>query len=214
MLAVRQSKLTGPRRAVLAILATYTDQDGNNAFPKWATLARESGASRRTVSRAIREALEAGEIECTGERKSKTKIYSFAPLIHSATLAPCQPDTPRVPQEQGIVPPWHSHGVTLAPDQVVIKQGTRKEQKNPRDVGAVGNTSLQGLDSSKSNGNGKAPVDEKEIQAAKERIDREEREGLEAEHAILLTQQEKKPNERTKRAIEELRAQLDGAEIV
>lgn len=191
VLAVRQSEATGPRRAVLLALATYADEDGNNAFPKWETLARDSGLSRRTIASAIREALKAGEIECTGQRKSKTKVYSFAPLIHSAPSAPspagCTSGTL-------IVQDMHSHGAPGAPDQAVIKQGTGKEQqqKNPRDVGPASNTGLSVLDASKNNG---GPT----------RFEREQ------ELRYLIAKNDAAPTAGTEAQISEVRASLNGA---
>jgi hypothetical protein len=200
VLAVRNhSQATGPRRAVLAVLATYADQDGNNAFPKWETLAEQSGVCRRTVANAIKEALKAGEIECTGQRKSKTKIYSFAPLIHSAPSAPCTQCTP-------IVHPLHPDGAPSAPDQAVIKQEQKRNKNIPRNATLAGNTGPSVLDASKNNG--KAPVDTQEVQVAQKRHRKEERQRLESEISILSTQQKRKPSERTERAIQELRAQL------
>lgn len=187
VLAVRQSKATGPRRAVLLALATYADEDGNNAFPKWETLARDSGLSRRTVASAIREALKAGEIECTGQRKSKTKVYSFAPLIHSAPSAPspagCTSGTL-------IVQDMHSHGAPGAPDQAVIKQRTEK-QKNPRDVGPASDTGLSVLDASKNNG---GPT----------RFEREQ------ELRYLEAKNDAAPTTGTEAQISEVRASLNG----
>lgn len=208
VLAVRHSQAVGPRRAVLLALATYTDQDGNNAFPKWETLVADSGASRPTVHRAIKDALKFGEIECTGQRKSKTQIYSFAPLIrHSLTLRRSHPETPIVSEDQGIVSPGDSHSLTLRPDQAVSVKEQKKNKNIPRDARLVGNP---GLSRSGISNNGKAKhVDAAQIKAAQERHAREERQRREDELAILLTQQASKPSERTARAIDEMRAQLD-----
>lgn len=184
VLAVRYcSAATGQRRAVLLALATYSNEDGDDAFPKWETLEHDSGASRPTVHRAISDALKREEIVCTGERKSKTKVYSFAPIVHSLTLRRSHPETPIVSENGGIVSPRDPHSLTLRPDQAVIKQLSSRDRKEV--------SPSQDLDPSKNNGSPTRFETEQELLS-------------------LIAKNEAVPTEGTERAIQELRVKLNG----
>lgn len=199
IVAVRESSRasTPARFAVLLTLATYSDKDGNEAFPKWDTLMKKTGAGRELVGAAIREAIKNGEIKCTGQRKSKTKIYSFAPIIHSSMTELS------TNHSSAIEPRQFGHRTkdssVIEPDQAVDQASNKKKKNSPRDARLVGDT---GLSRSGSSNNGKAKhVD------AKERA-KEERFELEQELASLTAKQSIAPTTGTETRIEEVRAQL------
>lgn len=178
---------TPARLAVLLILASYADKDGENAFPSWDTLQEQSKASRDTVASALREAVENGEVVCTGQRPKKTKIYSFYPIIHSPTIGLQQSD-----DQTAIVRPADSRSPTSRLDQAVTSKEKAKNKKNPRDVGPASDTGLSVLDASKNNG---GPT----------RFEREQ------ELRYLIAKNDAAPTAGTEAQISEVRASLNGA---
>lgn len=68
---IRASTLTPTARHVGLTIATYMDKDGAGAWPSLATLADDTGRSRRTVARAVGELRELGflEVESGGGRR-------------------------------------------------------------------------------------------------------------------------------------------------
>jgi hypothetical protein len=58
-----RSSLKGLDRAVLLAIAHYARDDGTGAYPSIATLARDTGSSDRGVQKAIKRAVNAGELK-------------------------------------------------------------------------------------------------------------------------------------------------------
>jgi hypothetical protein len=58
-----RSSLTGLARALLLAIAHYAGDDGRGAYPSIATLMRDTGASDRGVQKAIKQAVNAGELK-------------------------------------------------------------------------------------------------------------------------------------------------------
>ncbi|MBS1889406.1 MAG: helix-turn-helix domain-containing protein [Actinobacteria bacterium] len=79
------SATKGSHQAVLLALASFADKDGKNAFPSYDTLQAAARCGRARVAAALKEAEENADIECTGKRRSGTRIYSFATLIARAS---------------------------------------------------------------------------------------------------------------------------------
>ncbi len=58
-----RSSLTGLARAVLLEIAHYSRDDGTGAYPSVPTLARDTGSTDRGVQKAIKRAVNAGELK-------------------------------------------------------------------------------------------------------------------------------------------------------
>lgn len=58
--ALRSSDVTGSALLVLLVLATHMDADGTNGRPSQATLAEQTGLSKRSVRQYLADAVEAG----------------------------------------------------------------------------------------------------------------------------------------------------------
>jgi len=58
-----RSRLTGLARAVLLAIAYYARDDGTGAYPSVPTLAHETGSTDRGVQKAIKRAVNAGELK-------------------------------------------------------------------------------------------------------------------------------------------------------
>ncbi len=77
-LVAKRSKLKRTAKSILIIIALYADEDGGGAYPSVATIARDSGYTRRAVQAAKRAAVKAGELECIANyapNKSGSDLY-------------------------------------------------------------------------------------------------------------------------------------------
>lgn len=98
------------RLVLLAIADSASGDDGTNAYPSIATLARKAGVSTRTVQRAIRTLVELGELEFSpGAGRNGSNLYrvNVRQIVTPVRLSPprqsdtCQDDTPPVNLSRG-----------------------------------------------------------------------------------------------------------------
>lgn len=95
---LKNSESTGGCRLVLIVLADHAHDDGSNAYPSVATMAREARMSERAVQYALRKLEEAGEIVKTGVHPAGMTMYALtlqatlgAQILHPADSAPGAP---------------------------------------------------------------------------------------------------------------------------
>ena len=86
----RLPDVTASQRLVLLALASFTDQNGANAYPSLATLASMACCDRSTVHRAIKSLIARQLIEPTGKGRKGTIRYTVnVPMqrqgLHTAT---------------------------------------------------------------------------------------------------------------------------------
>lgn len=134
----RYSTATGSARGVLNVLASRADADTFEAWPGRDLLERETGLSRSTLRRAIRELEALGEILTvkvgTGRESSRYRI-----TVSTGVENPVE--TPTVPDREGVHPeppggsPRTREGVHPEPQSKGDRQGTR-EGARPRTCSA------------------------------------------------------------------------------
>jgi DNA-binding transcriptional MocR family regulator len=79
----RLDKVTASQRLVLLALASFTDQNGANAYPSQSTLARMACCSRSTVKRALLVLIARGLITPHGKGRRGTIRYTLSvPMNH------------------------------------------------------------------------------------------------------------------------------------
>jgi DNA-binding transcriptional MocR family regulator len=79
----RLDKVTASQRLVLLALASFTDQNGANAYPSQSTLARMACCSRSTVKRALLVLIARGLITPHGKARKGTIRYTLSvPMNH------------------------------------------------------------------------------------------------------------------------------------
>lgn len=84
------SRQTLGARLVALALADYAHDDGSNAYPSIATLARKAHMSERNVQYALRRLEQAGEIERQGIHVSGTTIWRLTLPDMGANTAPAK----------------------------------------------------------------------------------------------------------------------------
>lgn len=106
------SQAKGIDRLVLLAIADHASDDGSNAWPSIATLARKTGVSGRTVQRSIQRLVEMGELSY---KSPNGKTHQFRVLIKGVTDShPRQSVTPDT-----VPPPTDSHPrQAVTPDTV------------------------------------------------------------------------------------------------
>lgn len=110
-------------RLVLLALADHADDDGENAWPKVATIQAKALLGERTVQDALRELERAGEIERTGTTPRGVSIWKLT-CVRGAKSAPL-PREPRTPR-----------GAESAPDPAlelsINKSGAKNGEERAR----------------------------------------------------------------------------------
>jgi hypothetical protein len=154
---VLEAKFKHPsEKWVMFVLANYAGDDGRNAYPSVATIARNAGISHRTVQTALRELVASGFIIQDGKWESiNGPIPIYRILIDKlsttgATTSPVQPLHPVQPLREG-VQPLHPTGATtaqtgaaIAPNPLEIRQGSVNNRERPAEAGAPLGTSPPG----------------------------------------------------------------------
>lgn len=196
---LEHSPTTGTVRLLELVLASHVNEERliergeARAWPSQRRLAKLCNCSRRSIQERLDGLVGMGCITDTGERRGR-RVVVWELLVPEWTDIP----TSRTKEGSGRTYQPVMDGFAQRLDghtSTEQEEGTRKEKKekkNPRDVGPVGDTSLQGLDSSKSNGKPTRFESEQELRS-------------------LIAKNEAVPTVGTERAIQELRAQLNSA---
>jgi DNA-binding transcriptional MocR family regulator len=90
------SRATGNAFVVLLKIADNCDDDGRNAWPSVATLARYCRCSESTVQRALRELEALGELEIAQQMGGPRAGSRYAPNRYRVLVEGCQIDTPQL----------------------------------------------------------------------------------------------------------------------
>lgn len=100
----KSSKAKGIDRLVLLAIADWTWDDGTNAYPSVATMAKKTGVTTRTVQRSVRELVNIGELEVqenAGKHGSNMyRIVMQTPDSQSPRTADTMTDSRPVTQAQ------------------------------------------------------------------------------------------------------------------
>lgn len=144
--ALRASSLSPTARHVALTIATYMDAVGGGAWPSMATLADDTGRSRRTVARAVQELEEHGylEVQSGGGRlvDGRYQHNRYVARMPADYLLP-NGDTDgngdthdRAPSDGGTVTPQHGavspqHGAVSPMTGNGVTHGTRSTQEVP-----------------------------------------------------------------------------------
>jgi|TARA_R110000824_G_scaffold394727_1_gene594766 hypothetical protein len=107
----RIENVTASQRLVLLALASFTDQNGGNAYPSLATLASMCCCNRSTVRRAIKSLIASRLIQPTGKGRKGTIRYKVNASMHpqGAHSAPARGGT--TPHNPSNVIPGYSNPV-------------------------------------------------------------------------------------------------------
>lgn len=117
-----QTDLNTTRKLILIALAEKADNDGRNAFPSVATLARYAECDERTVQRSLRHLEQSGWIVCESPaRRNRPRNYTLiVEKLEGRRIA-----TPRregVAQDRGGVTPVSDGGDTAMPPDPSINR--------------------------------------------------------------------------------------------
>jgi hypothetical protein len=149
MAQVFEAKFKHPsEKWVMVVLANYANDDGCNAYPSVATIARNAGIAHRTVQTALRNLVAGGFIAQDGVWQSLNgPIARYRIMVDKlstgATIAPVQPLHPVQPLREG-VQPLHPTGATTAqtgattapnPSLTIINPSI-SEERGPADADA------------------------------------------------------------------------------
>src|SRR5215831_6237518 len=115
-------KLTDLRtldKAVLAYLATRADNDGQNAWPSYATIAQAVGCSRRRAIDAIDRLIDAKYLSRKIRRPNGQHISNIFSLILPRPLSPLVPSNP-LDTDRVVVPVGHQGSDVRSPGVVTV----------------------------------------------------------------------------------------------
>lgn len=132
----KHSQSEGVHRLVLLAIADYANHDGR-AWPSTTSIANKAKVGRRSVFRAVDRLVEMGELERVtgGGVKGHGGTTNGYRMTFRTDPKWCQGGTSAteslVPSRHEVVSPWHSSGVTMAPEPSVTVREPSSARKRP-----------------------------------------------------------------------------------
>lgn len=113
------------KRTDLGIYARYTyrelaaraDAEQGTCYPSYARIARDTGMSRRTVIRAVKELVEAGILTLKGRAAEGLQITNLFTIRYAPPLPAVSSSHHPIDDDEGVVPTSHHGSVQQSPPQ-------------------------------------------------------------------------------------------------